>query len=205
MPANTIGTWKSVESETSGVKPMAIEGRLGRDRERLAGMTDAERAWRRQWLKDQRLSPREPLYIPRDSPHLLNPIRRAMRWPLDRFVFQPLEPLIGTYRAKVTRVYLGRFSIAIGTVLFIGYYLKYSLQDWTNQAGWRMIRCRTPLYPGDEGYPHAAQLKEPRDYSDRGFKDSIFGKKYDNSRPFRDDIPMPELIPFTTVFKHDRD
>jgi len=182
---------------------MAIEGRLHRDRERLAGMTDAERAWRRQWLKDQRLSPREPLYIARESPHLLNPIRRAMRWPMDRFVFQPLEPLIGTYRAKVARVYLGKVAILFWSTMFIGYYLKYNLQDWTNLSGWRMIKNRRPLYPGDEGYPHAAQMKEPRDYCDRGFKDSLYGKKYDNSRPFRDDIPMPELIPFTTVFKHD--
>lgn len=40
-------------SETGGVRPMAIAGRMVRERERLVGMTDAERAWRAQYLKDQ--------------------------------------------------------------------------------------------------------------------------------------------------------
>lgn len=40
-------------SETGGARPMAIAGRMVRERERLVGMTDAERAWRSQYLKDQ--------------------------------------------------------------------------------------------------------------------------------------------------------
>lgn len=40
-------------SETAGARPMAIAGRMVRERERLVGMTDAERAWRAQYLKDQ--------------------------------------------------------------------------------------------------------------------------------------------------------
>lgn len=40
-------------SETGGVRPMGIAGRMVRERERLVGMTDAERAWRAQYLKDQ--------------------------------------------------------------------------------------------------------------------------------------------------------
>ena len=80
-------------SDTGGVKPFSIQGRLARERERLVGMTDEERAWRRLWIKDQELSPNEPRILPNIEKELYNPIRRAYMKPLD-LAFQPLKPIL---------------------------------------------------------------------------------------------------------------
>lgn len=37
-------------SDTGGVKPMPIEGRMARERERLLGMTPEERKWRGKYI-----------------------------------------------------------------------------------------------------------------------------------------------------------
>lgn len=83
------GTFRSMassgmSSETGGVKPMAIGGRLVRERERLFGMTDAERAWRKQFLKDQILAPHEPVHVPQYYREITNPVRRFYQWPLNK-------------------------------------------------------------------------------------------------------------------------
>ncbi len=68
---------------TGGVKPFPIEGRFARIRERLAGgYTDADRAYRAQWLKDQVLH-HEPVIPEWYYKERYNPIRRLYRWPLD--------------------------------------------------------------------------------------------------------------------------
>lgn len=69
-------------SDTGGVKPMAIAGRMVRERERLIGMTPDERAWRKQWLKDQELH-HGGRKVPALELELNNPIRRLYRAPLD--------------------------------------------------------------------------------------------------------------------------
>lgn len=70
-------------SETSGVKPFPIGGRMVRERERCAGMTDEERAWRRQYLNDQHLTKREPVFVEAYWRERTNPIRRFYKFPLD--------------------------------------------------------------------------------------------------------------------------
>lgn len=80
-------------SDTGGTKPFSIQGRLARERERLLGMSDKERAWRRQWIKDQELSPNEPRYVPEYYKERYNPIRRAYKMPLD-IAFKPLIPVL---------------------------------------------------------------------------------------------------------------
>lgn len=79
-------------AETAGVKPMAIAGRMVRERERLVGMTDQERAWRKQWLKDLELH-HGPRTVPALEKELMNPIRRAYRAPLDA-VHKALTPVL---------------------------------------------------------------------------------------------------------------
>lgn len=81
-------------SPTGGVKPMAIAGRYVSERERLAGMTDEERAFRKQWLKDQELAPNEPRYVHELYKEQFNIFRRAYRFPLDTFG-KALEPFVG--------------------------------------------------------------------------------------------------------------
>lgn len=81
-------------SETGGVKPMTIQGRMARERERCIGMTDAERAWRAQYLKDQILTEREPVYVKELHEQFRNPIRRFYMQPLDKLILNPLIPKI---------------------------------------------------------------------------------------------------------------
>ena len=73
------------ESQSGGLKPMAIEGRMSRTRERCIGMTDAERAWRAKWVKDQILHADEPKIPEAYYKERFNPIRRFYRFPLDKF------------------------------------------------------------------------------------------------------------------------
>lgn len=73
-----------VSSNTSGVTPLTIAGRMGLERERLIGMSDEERAWRKQWLKDLELH-NEPVRVPELETKFFNPIRRFYRMPLDKF------------------------------------------------------------------------------------------------------------------------
>lgn len=88
-------------SDTGGVKPMTIQGRMARERERCIGMTDAERAWRSQWLKDQILTEREPVYVKELHQQFRNPIRRFYMQPLDKFILEPLIPKIVNILHKI--------------------------------------------------------------------------------------------------------
>lgn len=81
------------ESQTGGVRPMAIAGRMISERERLLGMSAEERAWRAQWVKDQRLAPHEPVYVPELIKATINPIRRFYRAPLEA-VYTTLTPVL---------------------------------------------------------------------------------------------------------------
>lgn len=72
--------------------PFSIE-HMPHERQRLAGagMTDADRALRRQWLKDQELSPNEPREIPELKPK--NIVKRIYGKPWDIF-FGTLRPVL---------------------------------------------------------------------------------------------------------------
>lgn len=82
-------------AQTAGVKPMTIVGRVASERERCLGMTDAERAWRKQWLKDQVLAAHEPVHVEEYWRERTNPIRRFYRKPLD-VLFAKLTPMLVT-------------------------------------------------------------------------------------------------------------
>lgn len=86
-------------SLTGGVKPMAIAGRMVRERERCIGMTPEERAWRAQWLKDQELTAREPVYVKEYYEAIRNPIRRFYMAPLN-VVWRALTPYMVNTIAK---------------------------------------------------------------------------------------------------------
>lgn len=73
-------------------RPVSLEGPYKNERSRLEGtFTDADRQWRKQWLKDQELSHHEPRPIPESQRY--NPIRRFYRFPLN-YVFAKLEPTL---------------------------------------------------------------------------------------------------------------
>lgn len=81
-------------SDTGGVKPMTIGGRMVRERERCIGMTPEERAWRAQYLKDQILTEREPVFVKELHQQFRNPLRRWYMKPLDNLLLEPLIPRI---------------------------------------------------------------------------------------------------------------
>lgn len=84
--------------DPSGFRPMNIQGRLARERERLLGMTDLERKWRKQWIEDQVLH-NEPIEVPEYYRARLNPIRRFYRFPLDRLE-TAITPIIVKYQLR---------------------------------------------------------------------------------------------------------
>lgn len=80
-------------SPTGGVQAFPIGGRMVKERERLRGMTDQERQWRKQYLKDQILTKREPVHVPEYWLERTNVIRRFYQWPLVQ-VHKLLTPVI---------------------------------------------------------------------------------------------------------------
>ncbi|XP_005178232.1 uncharacterized protein LOC101893342 [Musca domestica] len=157
-------------SETGGVKPMTIAGRMVRERERLVGMSDQERAWRKQWLKDLELH-HGPRQVPALEKELMNPIKRAYRAPLDA-VHKALTPVLGFQRAWTVRFWTGKVALFSTFVLAAHYYFKYNRNDWTRKGGWRVITSRKACNPGDEGFPRLSDRTQPSDYAARGFKQS---------------------------------
>lgn len=85
-------------SATGGVQPFPIGGRLVRERERLRGMTDEERAWRKLYLKDQILSKNEPVHVPEYWNEITNPIRRFYQFP-SKMLESALSPVIVSFPA----------------------------------------------------------------------------------------------------------
>ncbi|XP_055713546.1 uncharacterized protein LOC129807951 [Phlebotomus papatasi] len=160
-----------MSSETGGVKPMAIGGRLVRERERLFGMSDAERAWRKQFLKDQILAPHEPVHVPQYYREITNPIRRFYQWPLNK-LWEILTPSLGGQRAYAVRFWIGKGLMITGGIYAAFYYFKYNTNDWTRKGGWRVIKSRRAVVPGEVNYPAVSDRSKPSDYAARGFNES---------------------------------
>lgn len=66
---------------------------MDHERERMLGMTDEERAWRKKWLDAQKLAPEEPVIPEGYYQEMYNPIRRFYRAPMNKFQ-KMLEPHI---------------------------------------------------------------------------------------------------------------
>uniref|UniRef100_A0A1A9UIT0 Uncharacterized protein n=1 Tax=Glossina austeni TaxID=7395 RepID=A0A1A9UIT0_GLOAU len=157
-------------SDTAGVKPMSIAGRMVRERERLIGMTDEERAWRKQWLKDLEIH-HESRTVPALERELQNPIKRFYRMPLDKLC-DVLTPVLGHGRAFTIRFWTGKIGLFLGAVYGGFYYFKYNQNDWTRKGGWRVISSRVACNPGDPGFPQVSERTKPSDYGTRGFEKS---------------------------------
>ncbi|KAI5644982.1 NADH:ubiquinone oxidoreductase, NDUFB6/B17 subunit domain-containing protein [Phthorimaea operculella] len=157
-------------SQTAGVKPMAIAGRVASERERCLGMTDAERAWRKQWLQDQVLHG-EPIEVPEYWRERTNPIRRFYRFPLDT-LFKGLAPMLGQSRAQDYRYITGKLGMIAVGILGIHYYFKYNGNDWTKKGGWRVMKSKPMVLPGQENFPFQSPRSDPSDYASRNFKNS---------------------------------
>jgi len=158
-------------SYTGGVRPMSIEGPTADVRYRLTSMTDIERQWRKQWLKDQILAPDEPRHVPELERELRNPIRRFYRWPMDTFVEKPLRKYIGEYAYNV-RWLTAKMTFMLLGAYYTFYYMKYNSRDWTSFGGWRIRQSRLVSLPGDADYPNLGTRTKPQDYNLMGFDKS---------------------------------
>lgn len=112
-------------SPTGGVQAFPIGGRMVKERERLRGMTDEERAWRKQYLKDQILTKNEPVHVPEYWKQRTNPIRRFYQFPLNT-VEKILAPVIVSSwfilflsGDDVTKHFLAVFRASIGPSTFV--------------------------------------------------------------------------------------
>ncbi|CAL1680200.1 unnamed protein product [Lasius platythorax] len=129
-----------------GDRPMTIVRRVGRERERMLGMTDEERAWRKKWLDAQKLAPEEPVTPKGYYEEMYNPIRRFYSAPMNK-VQNMLEPLMGHSAAYVTRHIISKSAISIVAMYCIYYHLKYNKMHWTRQGGWKITVSRPTMYP----------------------------------------------------------
>lgn len=158
-------------SHTGGVKPMNIQGRFARDRERLTtDFTDADREWRKKWINDQNLSPNEPRKVPELERALKNPFRRFYRYPMD-YLMARLEPTLGQPTAAAIRWIGPKLCFVYIAGLVILYNKKYNHHDWTRHSGLNIKESRPDVLPGDYGYPKVSDRVKPRDYADYGFQE----------------------------------
>ncbi|EFN85855.1 hypothetical protein EAI_12507 [Harpegnathos saltator] len=132
-----------------GDRPMSITRRMDRERERMLGMTDEERAWRKKWLKAQVLAPEEPVMPNNYYKEMYNPLRRFYKWPMNKFQ-NMLEPVIGPTPALFTRHIISKTAIGIFGVYWLYYHLKYHNMDWTRKGGWKITLSRPRMYPDNK-------------------------------------------------------
>ncbi|XP_026739101.1 uncharacterized protein LOC113501967 [Trichoplusia ni] len=158
-------------AQTAGVKPMTIAGRVASERERCLGMTDVERAWRKQWLQDQVLAPNEPVHVPEYWKERTNIIRRIYRAPLDN-LFKALTPMLGASRAADYRYIAGKLGLITFGVFAGHYYFKYNGNDWTRKGGWRVHKSKPMVLPGQPGFPKKSDRTVGADYANTGFKNA---------------------------------
>ncbi|XP_043488027.1 uncharacterized protein LOC122514943 [Polistes fuscatus] len=157
--------------QTSEEMAIILGRRMVRQRERLIGMTDEERAWRAQFLKDQILDPSEPVIPPNYYKERYNPIRRFYRAPLDKFE-NMLVPLVGNTWADGLRHLTAKSIMGIIGIYATWYYFKYNRHDWTRSGGWRVSFSRTTQFPSDPGFPNVHIKRKGNEFSQYGFDKS---------------------------------
>lgn len=103
--------------------PFNIE-HMPTERDRLVKpMTDADRALRKQWLQDQKLSPREPVAVPEWTRK--NIYRRAYHGFFDGLAGL-FKPILGPKYTSTLRKALPIVLIPYGIVCTLWYQIKYS-------------------------------------------------------------------------------
>ncbi|XP_035220005.1 NADH dehydrogenase [ubiquinone] 1 beta subcomplex subunit 6-like [Stegodyphus dumicola] len=158
-------------SPTGGVKPMSIRGIFESERCRLSEeFTDEERKWRKQWIKDQQLSPNEPRPVPPEwIKETRNPIRRFVSKPW-QILEDRMSVVTGKGFAAGFRYVVPKTLVGIMSIYVLWYHLKYNQNDWTRAYGPTIMMPKPVAYPGDKNYPVKRERFHPIDYDDRGFK-----------------------------------
>jgi len=137
--------WRGGKLPPMNIEPFPYE------RYRLAngGMTEADRALRRQWVMDQKLAPHEPVDIPALRP--LNPIRRFYRVPMD-LLFRGLAPVLGKSAADACRNVIPKAAL-FAAVFWAGVYqTQCNPSTWETDGGWHTFHTRRRFALGEEGF-----------------------------------------------------
>jgi len=159
--------------------PVNLELHLGDPRNRLAGMTDAERAWRKKFVLDQHLKDDEPVYVPEMFGNL-NPVRRIYRIPWDIIERRFLVPKLGLVYGHYTRMLVPKLMMGGFAFMWFYYHLKYHQPNWMNPRRFEVMMFDQPLVkeaeirekePGliEKGMG-ARNYQIKQDYMDRDFK-----------------------------------
>merc|ERR1711970_1394578 len=158
-----------VASTTGGAIPIDIEGPMRDVKFRLEfGMTDADRALRKQWLKDQIVAENEPVHVPGLYEAKYNPIRRAFRYPFESLQ-RKMTPLVGGHTANRMKSNAKLFVFASALLYPLVYYCMYNKTSWEEgHTGVIQYKGRKILMPGQPGYSED-QSKPKNYYADFGF------------------------------------
>uniref|UniRef100_A0AC35U162 NADH dehydrogenase [ubiquinone] 1 beta subcomplex subunit 6 n=1 Tax=Rhabditophanes sp. KR3021 TaxID=114890 RepID=A0AC35U162_9BILA len=124
--------------------PMSLELHMADERVRSAGLTPAEREWRKKWVHDQHLHPDEPIHVEAVT-RQLNPVRVLYRLPLDTLYRRFLAPTMGVYNGTAVRAFAPKFLMALLTLEVAYYYWKYEAKDWSRLRGIETTAIRSPL------------------------------------------------------------
>ncbi|KAF5394936.1 hypothetical protein PHET_09376 [Paragonimus heterotremus] len=171
------------------IEPFALE------RDRLAlPFTDQDRAMRKQWLKDQALSDREPVDIPEWT--RVNIFRRVYRKPFDaitnlvrpilvRLILLSNLSLQGPEYSRYFRWNLPKVVVGLSITWLLWYRVKYTPSTWEDgRRGFRVQRAYKPsIYPGQPDFPDSPLLT--REFGMEDFeKRTVFrGEKLVTSGP----------------------
>uniref|UniRef100_A0A0N4ZT90 NADH dehydrogenase [ubiquinone] 1 beta subcomplex subunit 6 n=1 Tax=Parastrongyloides trichosuri TaxID=131310 RepID=A0A0N4ZT90_PARTI len=124
--------------------PMSLELHMADERVRSAGLTPAEREWRKKWVQDQHLHPDEPIHV--EAVHRqLNPVRILYRLPLDTLYKRFLVPSLGVYNATAVRAFTPKFLMMLLGIEIAYYYWKYEAKDWSRLRGIETSPIRSAL------------------------------------------------------------
>lgn len=158
-------------TQTGGVKPLSIRGFSEDERFRLSEeFTDEERKWRKQWIKDQKLSENEPRPVSKEwEKEVRNPFRRMLSKPW-QLLEDKMTPVLGKTIASNFRYMVPKFMVGTAVFYLSWYHLKYNQNDWTKAYGATMFISKPVILPGEKGFPAKRDRFEPSDYDDRGFK-----------------------------------
>lgn len=161
--------------------PVCLEMHLRDERQRLAGMSKAEREWRQKYLDDQTLHTDEPFFI-QDAQMPLNPWRVLYRRPWDTLARKFLYPTFGIRRGHKIRQSVPKFMLAFIGFEFVFYYIKYCHETWKDAQRVATLTLNPQIanrdmiedkYPGliEKAYP---VFKVGSDFYDIGFKERTY-------------------------------
>jgi hypothetical protein len=159
---------------------------------------NADRKWRAQWLKDQKLvgaDKHSPFgssglnqyqleQIPEFRKARWNIFRRTLRMPMDLIE----RAVINTTGMHWTKARFGRNAFSYGWkgALFFytfAYHMMYRANDWEDRRNWKIRYEKPESVPSHSDFPHQNAFKrEKADYNDQNFqKSALFAANVDAS------------------------